>query len=94
MLIIYKTTEQGLEQIESMANGAWIKVIDPTPEEIEKLVNWGIDVDYINYSLDFDEMPRMERDDDFTFILLRIPHSQPENDIPCSRCWPTGNTAY
>ena len=82
MLTIYKTTEQGLEQIESMANGAWIKVIDPTPDEIEKLVDWGIDVDYINYSLDFDEMARMERDDDYTFILLRIPHSQPDSDIP------------
>ena len=82
MLTIYKTTEQGIEQIESMANGAWIKVVDPTPEEIEKLVNWGIDVDYINYSLDFDEMPRMERDDNYTFILIRIPHRQPESDIP------------
>jgi magnesium transporter len=82
MLTIYKTTEQGLEQIESMANGAWVKVIDPTPEEIEKLVSWGIDVDYINYSLDFDEMPRIERDDDYTFILIRIPHSQPDRDIP------------
>jgi len=82
MLTIYKTTEQGLEQIESMANGAWIKVIDPTPEEIEKLVDWGIDGDYINYSLDFDEMPRMERDDDYTFILVRIPHRQPDSDIP------------
>jgi magnesium transporter len=82
MLTIYKTTEQGLEQIESMANGAWIKVIDPTPEEIEKLVDWGIDADYINYSLDFDEMARMERDDEYTFILLRIPHSQPDSDIP------------
>ncbi|MGE5462844.1 MAG: magnesium transporter CorA family protein [Syntrophothermus sp.] len=82
MLTIYKTTEQGLEEIESMSNGAWIKVIDPTPDEIEKLVNWGIDVDYINYSLDFDEMPRMERDEDYTFILIRIPHSQPEHDIP------------
>jgi magnesium transporter len=82
MLTIYKTTEQGLEQIDSMANGAWIKVIDPSPEEIEKLVNWGIDVDYINYSLDFDEMARMERDDDYTFILLRIPHSQLDSDIP------------
>ena len=82
MLTIYKTTEQGLEQIESMANGAWIKVIDPTPEEIEKLVNWGIDVDYINYSLDFDEMPRIERDEDYTFILIRIPHRQPGSDIP------------
>jgi len=63
-------------------NGTWIKVIDPTPAEIEKLVNWGIDVDYINYSLDLDEMPRIEREDDFTFILLRIPHYQPEDDVP------------
>jgi len=82
MLTIYKTTEQGLEQLDSMANGAWVKVVDPTQEEIQKLVNWGIDVDYINYSLDFDEMPRMERDDDYTFILVRIPHRQPESDIP------------
>ena len=82
MLTIYKTTEQGLEQLESMANGTWIKAVDPTPEEIEKLVDWGVDVDYINYSLDLDEMPRMERDDDYTFILIRIPHRQPESDIP------------
>lgn len=82
MLTIYKTTERGLEEIESLANGAWVKAIDPTPQEIEQLVNWGIDVDYINYSLDFDEMPRMERDDDYTFILIRIPHRQPDSDIP------------
>lgn len=82
MLTIYKTTEQGLEQLDSMANGTWIKAVDPTPEEIEKLVNWGIDVDYINYSLDFDEMPRIERDEEYTFILIRIPHRQPDDDIP------------
>jgi len=82
MLTIYKTTEQGLEQLESMANGAWIKAVDPTSEEIQQLIGWGIDADYINYSLDLDEMPRMERDDDYTFILIRIPHSQPESDIP------------
>lgn len=82
MLTIYKTTEQGLEQLESMANGTWVKAIDPTPDEVEKLVNWGIDVDYINYSLDLDEMPRIERNEDHTFILLRIPHRQPDDDIP------------
>ncbi|HEX9389268.1 MAG TPA: magnesium transporter CorA family protein [Anaerolineales bacterium] len=82
MLTIYKTTEQGLEQLDSMANGTWVKAVDPTPEEIQKLVDWGIDVDYINYSLDLDEMPRMERDEDYTFILIRIPHRQPESDIP------------
>ena len=51
MLTIYKTTEQGLEQLKSMANGTWVKVVDPTPEEIQQLVTWGIDADYINYSL-------------------------------------------
>jgi len=82
MLTIYKTTEQGIEQLESMENGTWIKAVDPTAEEIQQLVNWGVDVDYIHYSLDFDEMPRMERDDDFTFILIRIPHRQPDSDVP------------
>jgi len=82
MLTIYKTTEQGLEQLDSMANGSWIKVVDPTAEEIQKLADWGVDADYINYSLDLDEMPRIERDEDYTFILVRIPHRQPENDIP------------
>jgi magnesium transporter len=65
-----------------VANGSWVKVIDPTAEEIQKLANWGIDADYVNYSLDLDEMPRIERDDDYTFILIRIPHRQPDNDIP------------
>lgn len=82
MLSIYKTTEQGLEKIEMIANGAWVNVVDPTPEEIEKLVNWGMDMDYVNYSLDQDEMPRMERDEEYTFILLRIPVYQPESDVP------------
>jgi magnesium transporter len=27
-------------------------------------------------------MPRIERDDDYTFILIRIPHRQPDNDVP------------
>ena len=82
MLTVYKTTEQGLEQLDSVANGSWVKVVDPTAEEIQKLADWGVDADYINYSLDLDEMPRIERDDEYTFILVRIPHRQPDNDIP------------
>ena len=82
MLSIYKTTEQGLETLEMIANGAWVNAVDPTAEEVEKLINWGMDMDYINYSLDQDEMARMERDEEYTFILLRIPMQQPESDIP------------
>ncbi|NWF63835.1 MAG: magnesium transporter CorA family protein [Chloroflexi bacterium] len=82
MLSIYKNTESGFETLDTIANGAWVNVVDPSPDEIEKLVNWGMDMDYINYSLDQDEMPRMERDEDYTFILLRIPIHQPDSDIP------------
>ena len=82
MLSIYKTTENGLERLDAIANGAWVNVVDPTSDEMEKLVNWGMDMDYINYSLDQDEMARMERDEDYTFILLRIPIYKPDSDIP------------
>lgn len=82
MLSIYKNTESGFETLDTIANGAWVNVVGPSPDEIEKLVNWGMDMDYVNYSLDQDEMPRMERDEDYTFILLRIPIHQPDSDIP------------
>ena len=82
MLTMYKTTEGGIEELKSMENGAWVKAVDPTPEEILQLVQWGVDLEYINNSLDLDEMPRMERDDDYTFILIPIPHRQPDSDVP------------
>ncbi len=82
MLSIYKTTEQGLEKVEAISNGTWVNVVDPTPDEIEKLIDWDMDVDFINYSLDQDEIARIERDEEYTFILLRIPVHRPESDIP------------
>ena len=82
MLDIYKTTDQGLEKIEVIANGAWVNVVDPTPQEIEKLIDWDMDIDFINYSLDQDEIARMERGAESTFILLRIPVHQADSDIP------------
>ncbi len=82
MIAIYRTAEQGIEQLDSVANGSWVKVVDPSAEEIQKLADLGVDTDYVNYSLDLDEMPRIERNEDYAFILIRIPHRQPDQDIP------------
>jgi magnesium transporter len=86
MLSIHKSViDKGLVPQEKFVNGSWINAIDPTPGEVAQLVEWGIDPDLINYSLDLDEMARMERDEDedYVFILLRIPHFQGEtSDIP------------
>jgi len=86
MINFYKTSEGELTRLDSPVTGSWINVVDPTPEEIAFLTEEiGIFPDLINYSLDLDEMPRIERDEDegYTFILLRIPHYQGENvDVP------------
>jgi len=85
MLTIYKTTSEGLQTLENITNGCWINAIDPSPEEIAQLENWGIEAELITYSLDQDEMARLERDEGYTLILLRIPHFQGEtHDIPYS----------
>lgn len=83
MLTIYKTVEGGLERLEQPVNGCWINVVDPTPEEIRQLETWEVEPDLIQYSLDVDEMAHTERDENYTFILLRVPFYQgAENDIP------------
>jgi magnesium transporter len=83
MLNVYKTTPDGLEKISNVANGCWVNAIGPTPEEINQLENWGIEPELITYSLDQDEMARVERDEGYTLILLRIPYPQGEgHDIP------------
>ncbi len=86
MITNYKTGEQGLIRLEEAVTGAWVNVVDPTPDEIKYLTEeLKIFPDLINYSLDLDEMARIERDEDegYTFILLRIPHFQGENvDVP------------
>jgi magnesium transporter len=83
MLAIYKNTGQGLQRFDEVVNGGWIHVTDPTPEEIARLESWGIETDLINYSLDQDEMAHMEREENYVFILLRIPYFQGSGtDIP------------
>jgi magnesium transporter len=86
MLNLYKTTTgAGLVEQDKFVNGMWIKAIDPNPDEVAQLEQWGIHPDLINYALDLDETARMERDEDedYVFILLRIPHFQGEtSDIP------------
>lgn len=83
MLTVFKNTQNGLEKFDRPVNGGWINVINPTEAEIDQLVQLGIDRDLITYSLDQDEMARMERDDEYTLILLRIPYYQgAESDIP------------
>lgn len=83
MLTIVKSNQTGLEPLASPVAGCWLRVIDPTPDEIARLEALGIPPDFITYPLDIDERPRTEREDSRILILLRIPFFQGESfDVP------------
>ena len=84
MIKIYKSTENGLIQLDDFIPNCWINVVDPTPDEIMRLSVEGIPMDFITYPLDLDERARTEREDDGKMlILIRIPYYQgPKADAP------------
>ena len=83
MISIYKNFENGLQVVPELIEGAWVNVVDPSPEDIAWLRGQGVPPDYVDYSLDIDERARAERENGDVFILLRLPHFQGNNvDIP------------
>lgn len=83
MLTIYKHSDTGLQTLTEPVNGCWLNVVDPTPEEIDRLQALAVPTDYIHYSLDLDERSRSERENGDMLIILRIPFYQGEQeDIP------------
>lgn len=85
MITFYKGNERtGLVEIDEAIEGCWINAIDPTEKEKELISKLEIPPDYITYSLDMDERPRTEKEDDgTTLILIKIPFDDKNNeDVP------------
>ena len=72
--------EKGLEPVP----GSWINVTDPSEAEIKRLHQLlNVPQDFLTYPLDLSEMPRTEREDGATLIVLRVPYYQGDTaDVP------------
>lgn len=82
MIKIFKTFGGYVEINEPQAN-CWINVVNPTQSEIEIIAkDYSVPTDLINDVLDQDERPRIEFEDNWTFIILRIPIEVKNNGIP------------
>lgn len=82
MIKIFKTFG-GYNEITKIEKGCWINVTAPTPEEIQRLQDeFKLPEDIIRDILDADERPRVEFDDDWTLIIMRIPVENPNNGVP------------
>ncbi len=82
MIKIFKTFG-GYVEIDEPQKGCWIHTTSPTQDEIQKLTDdFGLPNDVINDILDQDERPRIEFEDNWTLIILRIPVEVKNNGVP------------
>jgi len=61
-----------LEELDSLKRGAWIKVIDPSEDELIALEKkYNLDADLLNDGIDLYEAPRIEHEDGILYIYVR-----------------------
>ena len=82
-MITYWKNGTGLHEINSPEKNCWINVVNPSQEEINILTGtYHVPIEIISDILDVDERSRMEIDDDWIVLILRIPIYSKGNGIP------------
>lgn len=62
-----------LEEIDSPKRGSWLRVIDPSKQELDKLEKtYNLDSDLLNDGIDLYEVPRIENDNGNLYIYVRF----------------------
>lgn len=82
MIKIFKSFG-GYNEISIPEKNCWINVINPEQQEIDRIASeFKVPTDIITDVLDTDERPRIEFDDDWMLVILRIPVQSNFNGIP------------
>lgn len=80
MRAFWKTKPQ-IEPLEKWEPNCWIQITNPTEEDSEYLMNELQMPDYFLSDIaDVDERPRVETEDGWTMIILRIPYMSPTKE--------------
>ncbi|MBU1164391.1 magnesium transporter CorA family protein [Patescibacteria group bacterium] len=78
MIKIYKKTvkEAELTEVNDFILGSWVRVVDPTQEEVQLLADkTGIALDILEDAVDEAELPRIEYDQGNLVAIIRVPVS-------------------
>lgn len=82
MINIFKTFG-GYVKIPKAEKGCWINVTQPTSEEIQRLNHeFQLPADIIQDILDTDERSRVEVDDDWSLVIMRVPVQSSNKGTP------------
>ena len=82
-MITFYENKNGLFQTESRENNSWVNVVCPTEEETKYLLNdLKIPEDFYNDIEDIDERPRIEVENGWFLIIMRIPIKSNDAKLP------------
>lgn len=80
MLNIYEVSNKKIENINSIKEGCWLDLINPSQNEIKEVVEkTGIDKEILLKMLDEEELPRIEKRNEETLIILDTPYLADSN---------------
>jgi magnesium transporter len=73
---------QQVQELADYKKGSWVYVEAPTPEEVAYIVErFQLDAGHVADSLDEDEMPRLEKEDDQSYIFVRYAYKNAEAEL-------------
>ncbi len=76
---------KNLSVLDEYKPGAWVCVENPTEDEIESLVKrFDLDAGHMEDAMDADEMPRLEREGDLTYIFVRYAYTNDDLELTTS----------
>lgn len=84
MITIYRSTayNKAIEIVSDHQHGDWLRVERPSEEEVATLVSLGVDADILSDALDPNEVPRIEDEQDWTYVITRLPDTDDDfNDF-------------
>jgi magnesium transporter len=71
-----------LQEQEAPQRGSWVYVEAPTDVEIVELTKrFQLEEGILEDAIDEDEMPRLEKDDDLSYIFVRFAYKRPDGDM-------------
>ena len=82
MIEYLHSTGEAIAPVQTLRSGSWLRCERPTEEEVSELLTLGMDEDMISDALDPHEVPRIEFDDEWTYLIARLPDTDDDfNDF-------------
>jgi magnesium transporter len=76
---------KSLSVLDEYKQGSWVCVENPTEDEVEGLVKrFNLDAGHMEDALDADEMPRLEREGELTYIFVRYAYTNDDLELTTS----------